>query len=71
MLGGGNIGAGLGNLAQGGASGGGAVGGATSGTFGAQLGGTGGGAVPSATEDIIKLQDKIIKQQNKCVSYSF
>ena len=57
---GGTVGAGLAP----GASGNGAVGGAAAGAFGARLGGhaAGGGAVPSATEDIIKLQDKMIKQ---------
>jgi hypothetical protein len=29
------------------------------------------GAVPTATDDVIKLQEKILKQQNKCVSYHF
>ena len=40
-------------------SSGGAVGGAN------EAGGFGGGAVPSATDDIMKLQEKIMKQQTK------
>lgn len=52
---------------------GGAVGGANSSGFAGPSGVVSGvgGAVPSATEDIIKLQEKMIKQQNRCVSYSF